>query len=529
MLLLATSLLVAEVHADVRRFALLVANNEGANSGERLYFAEHDAEKVHEALLDVGGYDPADIVVLLGQDRSDLQVELGDLRRTIARAQEAGDEVVFLFYYSGHADDEGLQLGDTRVSFDDLELMLAKSGADVRLAFIDACDSGQLTRRKGGTVAPSFVFDVSERLGAEGTVIITSSADDEASQESDEIGGSYFTHYLVSGMRGAADENGDQLVTLAEVYEYVYEETVLKTSQSSLGTQHPTFEWDLSGAGDVVLTDLQPATASLVFPAGVGGTYSVFDVSRRTFVGEITGDTGPGAHDIRLALKPGNYLVQVRHPTFLQVADVRLHEGEALRATELTFRAVEYDEDTAKGMVEKRVRVARRPDNEVKVVLGATAPANPRVAAAYYGAVPVSGLVYRREWHHGQWVGFDAFGGAGPSTATVPGLPQPIPTFVGYGSSAVSFGYQWEWRSLQAGAGLRAGAVSVTRRFADESIAPDQSLVAPTGGGLAFAGFTAGRFVAEVEWHTMVVPYALSQTQQAYVQREVLLTLGMAW
>ena len=44
------------------------------------------------------------------------------------------------------------------------------------------------------------------------------STSSDASQESDEIGGSYFTHYLVSGMRGAADANGDQLVTLAEVY-----------------------------------------------------------------------------------------------------------------------------------------------------------------------------------------------------------------------------------------------------------------------------------------------------------------------
>ena len=522
MLLLAASLVTGEAHADVRRFALLVANNEGADSGERLYFAEHDAEKVQQALLDVGAYDPADIVVLLGQDRGELQAELGDLRRSMSRAREAGDEVVFLFYYSGHADDEGLQLGDTRVSFDELELMLAKSGADVRLAFIDACDSGQLTRRKGGTVAPSFVFDVSERLGAEGTVIITSSADDEASQESDEIGGSYFTHYLVSGMRGAADENGDALVTLAEVYEYVYEETVLKTAQSSLGTQHPTFEWDLSGEGDVVLIDLQPATASLVFPTGLGGPYSVFDVSRRTFVGEISSDDR--GHDTRLALKPGNYLVQIRHPTFLQVADVRLHEGEVLRVTDLTFRAVEYDEDTAKGLVEKRVRVARRPDNEVKVVLGGSAPSNPQVAAAYYGVVPVSGLIVRQQRHHGRWVGFDAFGGAGPSSASVPGLSQPISTFVGYGSSAVSFGYAWDWRHLQ-----RAGALSVTRRFADESVAPDQSLVAPTAGGLWFGGVRAGRVVAEVEWHTMVVPYALSSTQKSYLQRDVLLTVGMAW
>ncbi len=523
MLLLASSLLLGEAHADVRRFALLVANNEGDNSSERLYFAEEDAEKVHDALLDVGGYEPEDISVLLGEERNDLHAEFGHIRRAVARAKEAGDEVVFLFYYSGHADDDGLQLGRTRVPFEDLELMLAKSGADVRLALIDACDSGQMTRRKGGTLAPSFVFDVSERLGAEGTVIITSSADDEASQESDEIGGSYFTHYLVSGMRGAADNNADQFVTLAEVYEYVYEETVLKTAQSSLGTQHPTYEWDLSGEGDVVLADLQPATAALVFPAGIGGSYSVFDVGRRTFVGEVSA----GGHDTRLALKPGNYLVQVRHPTFLQVAEVRLHQGEVVRTTELVFTAVEYEDDTAKGLVDKRVREAKRPDNTVKVVVGATAPSNQQIASSYYGTVPVSGLIYRSERHNGQWYSLDLIGGAGPGTAVVPGVPHPLDIFVGYGSTAVSFGYQWEWRSLQAGAGLRAGVMTMERSFADDS-APNQTLFAPTGGGVAFGGFKARRFVAELEWHSMVVPYPLAD-KAFYGQRSVLLTMGMVW
>jgi hypothetical protein len=524
MLFLATTLLLNDAHADVRRFALLVANNEGANDSEQLYFAEQDAEKVRDALLDVGGYEPGRVSMLLGDDRGDLLSEFGDLRRRIDRAHEAGDEVVFLFYYSGHADDDGLQMADTRVAFDELELMLAKSGADVRLAFIDACDSGQLTRRKGGTLAPSFVFDVSERLGAEGTVIITSSADDEASQESDEIGGSYFTHYLVSGMRGAADENADQLVTLAEVYEYVYEETVLKTAQSSLGTQHPTYEWDLSGEGDIVLTDLQPATSALVFPAGVGGTYSVFDVGRRTFVGEVTGN----GHDTRLALKPGHYLVQVRHPTFLQVADVRLTPGQSIETTALTFRAVEYDEDTAKGLVEKRVKEAKRPDSSVRVLAGGTAPANPQIAAAYYGTVPVIGLGYRREWHNGQWLGFDLMGGAGPNVANV-GLPSAVPTYVGYGTSAVSVGYQWDYRAFQAGAGLRGGVVSVTRSFADESVAPTQTLFTPAAGGMWFAGFHTGRFVAELEWHSTLVPFALSDTQKSYLERDVILSVGMAW
>ena len=77
MLFLATTLLLHDAHAEVRRFALLVANNEGANDSERLYFAEQDAEKVQDALLDVGGYEPGRVSMLLGDDRGDLLSELG--------------------------------------------------------------------------------------------------------------------------------------------------------------------------------------------------------------------------------------------------------------------------------------------------------------------------------------------------------------------------------------------------------------------------------------------------------------------
>jgi uncharacterized caspase-like protein len=59
-------------------------------------------------------------------------------------------------------------------------------------------------------------------VDASGEVVITSSSADELSQESDEVGGSYFTHYLLSGLRGAADTSGDGEVTLDEAYRYVY-------------------------------------------------------------------------------------------------------------------------------------------------------------------------------------------------------------------------------------------------------------------------------------------------------------------
>ena len=49
-----------------------------------------------------------------------------------------------------------------------------------------------------------------------GAVLITSSTAEEASVERDDLGGSLFSHFFISGLRGAADSNQDRKVTLQE-------------------------------------------------------------------------------------------------------------------------------------------------------------------------------------------------------------------------------------------------------------------------------------------------------------------------
>ena len=93
--------------------------------------------------------------------------------------------------------------------------------ATIKLAVIDACKSGAVTR-KGGAPADEFVVDVvNPKLS--GMVLLTSSGADELSQESRALAGSVFTHHLVSGLRGAADEDGDHQVTVTEAYHYAYD------------------------------------------------------------------------------------------------------------------------------------------------------------------------------------------------------------------------------------------------------------------------------------------------------------------
>ena len=518
--------LSGSAEAAVQRMAFLVANNEGSATSAPLYFAEDDATKVGDVLVDVAGYEPEDVHLVLDARKSDMLSEFGEVRRAIQAAKKAGDDVVLFFYYSGHADEDGLQLSQTVLGYDQLETMLQNSGADVRLAFLDACQSGTATRRKGGTMAPSFVFDVTERLATEGTVIVTSSSSDEASQESDEIGGSYFTHYLVSGLAGSADEDFDQRVTLSEVYDYVYIQTIIGTASSAIGTQHPTFEWDLSGEGDVVLADLEPAKSALVFPAQLSGTFAVFDVGRSTFVGEVT----PGGADRKLAVRPGRYLVQVRRPTHLYVAEVKVPKEGEINLAHATFEPVEYEEDTAKGAVEKKVKKARRPDTSIRLMTGFASPTSPQVMTEFLPPVPLAGLAYKGSGRRGFW-GVDVLGGGSPGQIYVPGVtavPLDVNTF--WTSVGVSAGYQSpEWRNLQWSGGVRGELLYITRTFPDDGIAPTQTLLTVAPGGVWSAGWHPGRFLLDLEWHSSLVPYRLSDQRAAFATREVLLTFGMRW
>jgi len=117
---------------------------------------------------------------------------------------------------------------------------------------------------------PAFAARVDEQLSGEGVVFLTSSSANEDAQESDEIQGSFFTHYFRSGLLGAADDDADGRVTLDEAYRYAHSSTLRASSRTWAGLQHPTFRYELRGQGELVLSELPRATgshASLSFPA----------------------------------------------------------------------------------------------------------------------------------------------------------------------------------------------------------------------------------------------------------------------
>ncbi|AGC46021.1 ICE-like protease [Myxococcus stipitatus DSM 14675] len=287
----------------VRRLALLVGVNDGGPGRAKLRYAVTDANSFGQVLEELGGVQPQDRLMMLEGDRPALESALARFKAMVAAAKSPGGRTEALIYYSGHSDEEGLLLHKDRFGYRELRQALEQLPADVRIAILDSCASGTLARQKGGVRRPAFLVDASTAV--RGHAILTSSSEDEVSQESDRIGGSFFTHNLVSGMRGAADATGDGRVTLHEAYQFAFHETLARTERTRGGAQHPAYDIELAGTGELVMTDLRTTSAVLVVGEGVEGRLFIRDQPGRLVV-ELNKLAG---RSTELGLQPGHYTV----------------------------------------------------------------------------------------------------------------------------------------------------------------------------------------------------------------------------
>jgi hypothetical protein len=239
------------------------------------------------------------------------------------RVSASDGHTTLIVFFSGHSDGLALELSSERLAFGELKRFMEGTRADVRLLIVDSCRSGALLS-KGGAPGAAFQLRLTADESSRGTVLLTSSAADEQALESKEIGGSFFTHHLVSGLRGAADSSGAGHVTLNEAYAYAYARTVRATADTSLGPQHPSFDYRLSGQGDLVLTELPARAAALFVPPRFERALAV-DRRRDRVVAEAT---SAGAR--RLVLAPGDYLVRAWADGQPLEGAVHLDEGSEL-------------------------------------------------------------------------------------------------------------------------------------------------------------------------------------------------------
>jgi Caspase domain len=334
--------------AAVERFAVVVGNNVGRPGDARLRYAEHDADRMYETLKGVGGFPPENVVLLKGERAPAVEralISTNDrIRATVSRPDS---QAMLLVYLSAHADSRTVHLADTELDLRIIEQLVRSSAATFRVLVLDACRSGAVTRVKGGTPAPPFLARLEPQIGSQGAVFLTSSTSTEDAQESDELQGSFFTHFLVSALLGAGDTDNDGQVTLEEAYRYAYRWTLSATSRTWAGTQHPTFEYEVRGQGGIVIT--APGTyldsrAVLVFPKN--RDYLVMSLGSR---GSVVGEVPAGATARRLALRPGRYFVRGRASDYLLEGEIEAEVRRTTAVRDEDLRRVEYARLVRKG------------------------------------------------------------------------------------------------------------------------------------------------------------------------------------
>jgi hypothetical protein len=331
--LFAATALPAVARAEVRRYAFLVGSNKGAPHEQPLLYAEADVDAVAATLIAHGGFASESIVRLQGPTAGRVRKALLELGLKIQSDLRNGGEAVLFAYYSGHADAQSLHLGGTELPTEELSNLVRLSQAKLKVLLVDACRSGALTRVKGGRPVAPFQIGLQDLLRNEGYAIITSSSAGEDAQESEALRSSIFTHHFLAGLRGPADISRDRLVTLGEAYGYAAEQT-LKTSLGTLaGSQHATFEYDLRGRADPVLSDLRRAEGRAELVLATPGEYLLLDAG----TGALLFEAMVKSANTPLLLEPGRYRVRARTRREVFETEVTLATGrrETLHTSEM--------------------------------------------------------------------------------------------------------------------------------------------------------------------------------------------------
>lgn len=328
---------------NIRRFAVIVGANNGGPDRVSLRYAVSDADTMMNILKSIGGVSDNDGLLLTNPDRRNFISALGKIKNEINKSRLKNDRVEFIFYYSGHSDDEAILLGREKIYYKELKEGIRGIPADVRIAILDSCSSGAFTRIKGGKFRPPFILDSSFNM--KGDAFMTSSSSNEASQESDSIRGSFFTYYLVSGLRGAADMIQDGRITLNEAYQYAYNETLARTEKTLGGAQHPNYDIQMTGTGDVVITDIKRKTSGVLLDKKMAGKIFIRN-NDNVPVAELQ---KPYGKEIEIALAEGKYTLLNKTDNTVFETEINVLNGNRYLVAQNTMTQSGAEETVLRG------------------------------------------------------------------------------------------------------------------------------------------------------------------------------------
>ncbi len=191
-----------------------------------LRFTDDDAYRLHSFLKSPeGGAISDDRMHILVDESASKQNILKKLRKIASRA---GKDDCVLFYFSGHGikgsflpiDYNGTR---NKLHHDEIQTIFNSSKAKTKILIADACHSGSFGTRAKNAEVNNTLGQYYKALSATygGTALLLSSKAEETSIESNGLRQGIFSHFLIRGLKGSADENTDKVVTIQELFRYV--------------------------------------------------------------------------------------------------------------------------------------------------------------------------------------------------------------------------------------------------------------------------------------------------------------------
>ncbi len=250
------------------KFALLIGVSEYSEGLRPISSAILDVEAMRRVLEhpDMGAFDQ--VTVLPNPDKGSMEKAVEDLF-----ANRQRDDLVLL-YFSGHGlkdqdakfflstrDTGCYQNGNffraTALPASELQEYIKNSRSKRQIIILDCCFSGAFVQ--GMPIKGE--LNIQEELGGKGRAILTSSSPIEYSFESDNNDLSIYTKYLVEGIEtGAADKDGDQLISVNELHEYASERV-----KEAAPAMTPKFYLSLEGDETIYLARSPLAATNPIF------------------------------------------------------------------------------------------------------------------------------------------------------------------------------------------------------------------------------------------------------------------------
>jgi hypothetical protein len=305
-------------------YALVIGINKYENV-EQLKYATNDAKSVAGVLQNNFGFDPGNVTVLLDEkaQREDIMLAFDRLRRNSKK-----DDRVFVFF-AGHGmtipTPDGRQKGyilpcdadkndlfTTAISTDQLNEISQAIAAKHLFFVMDACYGGLIFSR-AAAVSPSAEDYMKVMSTRKARKALTAGGQDQTVVDTGPGGHSVFTYYLINGLTtGAADLNGDGIITSSELDAYI-SPRVTAESNSSQTPEYGILGGDMGGdfifvPSNAVMADMAAAT----FASNPDSAYVSID-------GKYVGST-----PLTVSLPPGKHFMSVSKEGYNSKSDTIL-------------------------------------------------------------------------------------------------------------------------------------------------------------------------------------------------------------